>query len=365
MKPKPLIVFDMDGVIIDVSRSYRDTVRQTARLFFKGAQSWEDLPDPLFPLSDLARIKQGGGLNNDWDLTCLIIDLLFSVTLPSPFDSTEPPGPELVAGKGEGLEGGGDVDNWSRYERVIRNCDVTELARFLRSTKKPLTTLLKKNEKPNDEFIMSLYVGDVGSGNIIKQIFQEIYLGKKLFESTYSIDPKVYHGEGYTTREIPLVDKSFLESLSKKNILAIATGRPKTEADYPLDSFDLRKYFSIILTLDDCIKEETRILKKEGNKVSLSKPNSFMLDAIGETKKHEASGFYYVGDMPDDMVAASRSKTGFTGIGVLFSSPDKATLKRELLGAGAEHVITNFEEIEGIIQSVELTKPATTTRQPS
>ena len=149
MKSKPLIVFDMDGVIIDVSRSYRDTVRQTARLFFKGAQSWKDLPNPLFPLSDLARIKQGGGLNNDWDLTCLIIDLLFSVTLPSHSDSTEPPGLELVAGKGEGFKGGGDTDNWPRYKKVIRNFDVTELARFLKSTKKPLTTLLKKNRTPN------------------------------------------------------------------------------------------------------------------------------------------------------------------------------------------------------------------------
>jgi len=61
----------MDGVIIDVSRSYRDTIRQTARLFFKGAHSWENLPDPLFRLSDLARVKQSGGLNNDWDLTFL------------------------------------------------------------------------------------------------------------------------------------------------------------------------------------------------------------------------------------------------------------------------------------------------------
>jgi len=34
-KPQALIVFDMDGVIVDVSGSYRDTVRQTARLFFK------------------------------------------------------------------------------------------------------------------------------------------------------------------------------------------------------------------------------------------------------------------------------------------------------------------------------------------
>jgi len=83
MKPSRLIVFDMDGVIVDVSRSYRDTIRQTVRLFLKGAHSWENLPDPLFPFSDLARVKQSGGLNNDWDLTFLVISLLFTVTEPS------------------------------------------------------------------------------------------------------------------------------------------------------------------------------------------------------------------------------------------------------------------------------------------
>ena len=48
MQSQSLIVFDMDGVLIDVSESYRDTIRQTARLFFKGARAWEKLPDPLF-----------------------------------------------------------------------------------------------------------------------------------------------------------------------------------------------------------------------------------------------------------------------------------------------------------------------------
>ena len=329
MKPKPLIVFDMDGVIIDVSRSYRDTVRQTARLFFKGAQSWEDLPDPLFPLSDLARVKQSGGLNNDWDLTCLVISLLFSLVKK----------PEIHE----------KTDVWLRYKETISRFDVTELVQFLESTSKPLTTLFEQKGKPDHEFIMSLYKGDVGSGNIIKQIFQEIYLGKDLFKSTYGIPEKVYGGEGYINREKLLVKKSSLESLSKNNILAIATGRPKAEADYPLDLFGLKKYFEIILALDDCIREERRVLEQEGKKVSLSKPNPYMLDAIAKTKEHEASLFYYVGDMPDDMDAASRSKSGFMGVGVLYSAPDKVILKRELLLAGAEYIIEDFEELKGII----------------
>ncbi|MCL5807999.1 MAG: hypothetical protein M1418_05570 [Deltaproteobacteria bacterium] len=47
MKLPKLIVFDMDGVLIDVSGSYRETVRKAARLFFAGAKGFESLPDPL------------------------------------------------------------------------------------------------------------------------------------------------------------------------------------------------------------------------------------------------------------------------------------------------------------------------------
>jgi len=330
VKSPNLIVFDMDGVIIDVSKSYRDTVRQTARFFLREAPSWQTLPDPLFPLSDLARVKQTGGLNNDWDLSFLVISLLFSLVKISQANK--------------------DTDIWSRYEKTICQCDVTELARFLNSETKPLSTLLEKKGKLRDEFIASLYAGDVGSGNIIKQIFQEIYLGGDLFQSTYGIHAKVYHGEGYINRELPLIDRSILEALSKNNFLAIATGRPRLEAEYPLDRFALRKYFRIILTLDDCIREEKRILAQEGRKVSLSKPNPYMLDAIAVTLGHEPSDLYYIGDMPDDMEAAARSKAGFVAVGSLFSAPEKDTLRKELLRAGADHVIEDFKQIENILQ---------------
>ena len=90
-----LIVFDMDGVLIDVSGSYRETARKTARLFFDGARGFGKLPDPLFPLTDLAELKQTGGLNNDWDLTAQAIHLLFAlVKAPTdPLSPNDPPGP--------------------------------------------------------------------------------------------------------------------------------------------------------------------------------------------------------------------------------------------------------------------------------
>ena len=74
-----------------------------------------------------------------------------------------------------------------------------------------------------------------------------------------------------------------------------------------------------------------------------------MLDAIAEIKENEASLFYYVGDMPDDMEAASRSRAGYIGVGVLYSAPDADILKRELLRAGAEYIIEDLEELKEIV----------------
>jgi len=328
MQNKNLIVFDMDGVLIDVSRSYRDTVRQTARLFFKNAPSSEKLPEPLFPLSDLAAVKQSGGLNNDWDLSCLVINLLFNVIEKPPVYESK--------------------DSWDRYQETIGQCDLSALIEFLESTQKPMSILLQRAGKIQNPFIYGLYEGDVGSGNIIKHIFQEVYLGKALFEATYGAPPRFYHNEGFIHREKLLIDPSILDELAKNNVLAIATGRPRAEADYPLDHFDLRKYFSKVLALEDCLEEEERVTRETGKKVSLSKPDPFMLDEIAADQENPVTGYFYIGDMPDDMSAAKRSEAGYKGIGLIMSAPDKASLKKELQRAGADYIIEDFKQLKAL-----------------
>jgi HAD superfamily hydrolase (TIGR01548 family) len=331
MKNKKLIVFDMDGVLIDVSKSYRDTVRQTAKLFFKTAPSFEKLPEPLFALADLAAVKQSGGLNNDWDLSCLIINLLFNlIEKPPVYESKDP---------------------WDRYQETISQCQVSALCEFLESSPKPLSALLRKVGKTKNPFIYGLYTGDVGSGNIIKQIFQEVYLGKQLFETTYGLSPQFYHEDGFIHREQLLIDKSILAELAADNILAIATGRPGAEADYPLDHFDLRKFFTQILALEDCLQEEARMLKKEGQKASLSKPDPFMLDAIAARQENPVTEYFYIGDMPDDMAAAKKSKAAYKGVGLLLSAPDKTSLKKELLRAGADYIIKDFKQLISLLDN--------------
>lgn len=331
MKNSKLIVFDMDGVLIDVSGSYRETVRETARLFFEITPSSQTLPEPLFSLTDLATVKQTGGLNNDWDLSCLVINLLFNqIEKPPVYKSKDP---------------------WAQYQETLGQCDVRALGDFLRSTSKPLTTMLKKIGKTKNAFIDGLYTGDVGSGNIIKQIFQEVYLGKDRFEGTYDQRPKFYFNDGLIHREKLLIDKDLLGELAAKHVLAIATGRPRAEANYPLDRFDIRKYFADVVALEDCLEQEKRVLKSEGKAVYLSKPHPYMLDKIAADIQNPVAGYYYVGDMPDDMLAAKNTAAGYRGIGMLLTAPDKTQLKANLLKAGADAIIEDFNQLKVWVES--------------
>jgi len=338
MAPKlpKLIVFDMDGVLIDVSGSYRETDRKTARLFFAGAKGFGRLPEPLFPLTGLAELKQTGGLNNDWDLTALTLHLLFAkVKTPAwPSSPNDSPG----------------------WEGMIRGCDLSELADFLKNTSRPLMDLLSRYGRRNDPFVAACFQGDVLTGNVIKRIFQEIYLGPSLFAALYGDTlrqgvpvPRFYQGEGLIHRESLLINPALLAELSRKHVLAIATGRPQAEADFPLDRFDLRKYFQLVITLDDCTREEEKVFIERGERISLKKPDPYMLDRIPCLIGKGFSECYYLGDMPDDMQAARAAKSGYRGIGVILSSAEPETLRRDLLQAGADRLIDDFADLPRIL----------------
>jgi len=324
-----LIVFDMDGVLVDVSRSYREAVRQTARLFLAGAQGGNNLPDPLFPLADLARLKQTGGLNNDWDLTARALSLLFTL-VKFPLKK-----------------------NWTEYsfDEEISGCDVSALADFLALHPDPLGEIYAREGKINNPFVAAWFRGDVGSGNMVKQIFQEIYLGGPLFRSTYGLEPRFHRGEGLIDQETLLIDKETLARLAENHILAIATGRPGSEADYALDHFSIRKYFRFMLTLDDCLREEERIFREQGERIALSKPHPYMLDRIPELLATSFAEYYYLGDMPDDMLTATASRFGYRGVGILFSSPDRENQRRGLLEAGAHYLIEDVSALPEIFAS--------------
>jgi HAD superfamily phosphatase len=57
------VLFDMDGVLVDVTNSYRKAIQQTVQ-FFTGTEA---------SLLEIQQFKEQGGYNNDWDLTEAIL----------------------------------------------------------------------------------------------------------------------------------------------------------------------------------------------------------------------------------------------------------------------------------------------------
>ncbi len=60
---KPMLVFDMDGVLVDVTESYRESIAQTVEHFTGRAVSREKIQE----------YKNQGGFNDDWKLSHHII----------------------------------------------------------------------------------------------------------------------------------------------------------------------------------------------------------------------------------------------------------------------------------------------------
>ncbi len=62
-KPPDVIVFDMDGVLVEVMESYREAIRQTVKHFTGEVVSHDEIQD----------FKNAGGWNNDWLLSQRLI----------------------------------------------------------------------------------------------------------------------------------------------------------------------------------------------------------------------------------------------------------------------------------------------------
>ena len=58
-RSKPILVFDMDGVLVEVTESYRETIARTVE-HFTGAR-----PTP----ARIQEYKNAGGWNDDWKLS--------------------------------------------------------------------------------------------------------------------------------------------------------------------------------------------------------------------------------------------------------------------------------------------------------
>ncbi|MEK6868408.1 MAG: TIGR01548 family HAD-type hydrolase, partial [Nanoarchaeota archaeon] len=103
---KKVLLFDMDGVLVDVSNSYRKVIQQTAQFFTKQRIMQEEIQE----------YKQKGGYNNDWDLTEALIRARGVLTQKKEIIEKFQ---ELYLGA-EGKKGYIDNEKWLLSEKILK-----------------------------------------------------------------------------------------------------------------------------------------------------------------------------------------------------------------------------------------------------
>jgi len=342
--PLDLLIFDMDGVLIDVSRSYRKTIQTTVHLYLATCLGHRRRKSPLALAEAISLFKSAGGFNNDWDLTtALLLYLLSESGLPSSskrkkFSSI----PETVAflkAASSPLEA-----------HVVSPFDIPKLSSFLDQVKASGGGLKGVRRSLQGSWEGWVYgSGSLDQENLVKRIFQEVYLGER-FGSCYPLRRLFYQGRGYYLQERMLIPRAILSALKKRLRLGIASGRPRFEAELTLKRFRLLSYFSSVITLDESLKEQERVFRATGRAINFSKPHPYpLLKAVQESgMPHPRCA--YVGDVVDDILAAKAAKRKHPILAVGFGGGRKNTaLEEALVRAGADLMIRHPRELLGLV----------------
>ncbi|MBN1155269.1 histidinol-phosphate transaminase [candidate division KSB1 bacterium] len=225
LKPEA-IIFDMDGVLVDVHQSYRLAIKKTVE-HFSGSS---------FDLDEIDSYKSKGGFNNDWRLT-----------------------QEVLRERGISLD----------LETII-------------------------------------------------DTFHGFYLGEDF--------------DGLILNETWLPDNKILQELRKRYKLGIFTGRPRLDAEFVLNRFNVKDYFSTMVTLDDIPRDKGK-----------PHPNG-LLQSLQLLDVHSA---VYVGDTIDDMASAVAARV--TPIGLLHHDFENSVRRFLLRKNGARLILPSVNELVEVL----------------
>jgi len=344
-----LLIFDMDGVLIDVSRSYRQAIQKTVQIFFETCLGLKKGLGTLVTKEEISLFKSIGGFNNDWELTSALILYLLSVSGLPPSARRKP------------FSAIGDVVQYLKTRsfpfrpRINRLLWKKKLSLFVKPVQScggglrgVRLALTQTTGASWDGWIYRS--GDIDKENLVKRIFQELYLGKQ-FTSSTRLHPLFHRGRGYYLKERLLIPRNILTALRKSVHMGIASGRPRLEAFLALKRFHLLPLFDSIVTLEECEEEERRILKSTGARVKRTKPHPYSILRVARERGTDRLRYGYIGDVVDDMHAARAAKKtlNIAAIGFTSGHANKTSAKEALVRAGADRVIEKPEELLRLI----------------
>jgi phosphoglycolate phosphatase-like HAD superfamily hydrolase len=213
---------------------------------------------------------------------------------------------------------------------------------FLTQAKPEKTQLLIKKLAPYD----------LEKPDLIKRLFEEIYLGKDLFTKIYGAPSVFQFDNSFIDVEEFIPTKETMDLLRKQfSTFGIYSGRPKPQGMYILEKYGYTGYFD---------EEESvflgDLLKSEAEMERLGKPDSTLFIELVTKTVGKETGVAYVGDGIADALVVEKAKAkgleNLTFLGVVSSSEDSNKLFTEYSKHGVDAVITDVNDIPYIIKSL-------------
>ena len=287
------IVFDCDGVLIDVSNSYDLAIKKTVDFIIKEMSQINE--SGLVTKSMIEGFKTSGGFNDE-------IDVAYALIL------------SVVAAKKKN-------EPFSKFVfKVIENADQTgikSVEKYLDDLNIDVVDIRKKLAYPGKKF-----------QNPLSSIFDEMFYGSELYVQLYKRKPQFFDGLGLIENDLVLLNKDLVKSLHERfgKKIAIVTGRGLLSAKHSLK--DLFNEFDL---------NNSRFLEDEPREMAKPNPQSL----ISTIKGMDGKNSLYVGDSMEDYIMAQKAnESGISTIfcGVYGTSKDQ-NAKRSLFESNNADII--------------------------
>lgn len=305
------LILDIDGVVLDVSQSFRVVAAETVQYYATQVLKLAD-SGPLFESSETELFKMAGGFNSDWDLTNAAVALVVAKHAQSGAEDTlalreqEPP--------------------WSEYTEAIKR-----RGGGLAVAEAVLLDILTPAQRR--DFARNW------NPKLVTQIFQEMYAGDESCRALYGFEPQHIHGEPYYKREKVMLDAALLPKGLK---IGVVTGRTRAETRLALK----------MAGLTNRIPEKHWVTEDDG----LRKPDGRTMLRLRENMEFRHG--IYVGDTVDDhkTVVNYRELKGAGKAKIVactsLSGPSGDAHRRLFLEAGAEIITPDVNSLLQFLNQV-------------
>jgi len=358
------VIFDCDGVLIDIRESYdRAISKTTAHLY--GMLTGQRISEEVISDEIIFLFRRSGGFNNDWDIVYGALMFLLSELPKNLLTKIAEEAGELISER-DAFKRALKMSERMRLNAGGVEVNLPDLAAELKAFTDTLDeigeasvdrALLSSGRIPEDIYgLLKAFIRGSGvvGGDIIATFFEEIFCGPKLFEEIYNVKPRFYAGSGMIERGKPIISVETLNRLSSMiggPRFGIASGSRFMSAKYVLrnilDMFNPKAQ----VFLDDIEAAENEYSKR-GLRVSFKKPNPLSLFRSAWSLEPFRRALF-VGDSMEDAMAverANRLDSRFISAGVYWHTAVRDKALKEFLKFGCDIIMPSVNDIPMILE---------------